>query len=208
MGRWKLGIQQHLLVARMSSFLKIASIVLPPRIRAAVFNTWWNRTCTSRRFQRQATCPLCHAGQDEVEHWPKCAVIRWWATELLDLPVHILHGNHRGEHTALAELFGLGSGTLTRTRVFNIGALLYLAENTHNALRHGADLDFRDTRTRREHGNELLGKAIADFKDTYDTNDPLLKKKKQKQLKNTKVPSARPTANRSRAEWDDRYATA
>jgi hypothetical protein len=52
MSRWNLRLHNHKLVPRMNHFLQKAAALLPPKIRSAVFCTWWNRTCTARRFQK------------------------------------------------------------------------------------------------------------------------------------------------------------
>jgi hypothetical protein len=161
MRRWKLGIDDHRLTSRMDDYLSRAAKLLPPRVRSAVFSTWWNRTCTARRFQNQGVCSLCGMGKDEVEHWPFCTTVRWWATNLLNLPISMLTNSTNGGHTALAELFGLGLLSKDGGILVRLGCLVYLTVDAHNTLRHDKDLDLSKLDSRRARGMNVLRLAVA-----------------------------------------------
>ena len=161
MRRWNLQIDDFRLTSRMDDHLIRAATLLPPRVRSAVFCTWWNRTCTARRFQRHSACTLCGAGKDEVEHWPFCKTVRWWATNLLNLPITMLTNSTNGGHTALAELFGLGLLSKDDSILVKLGCLLYLTVDAHNTLRHDKDLDLSLLDTRRARGMDVLRSAVA-----------------------------------------------
>jgi hypothetical protein len=161
MSRWNLRLPHYKLVPRMSHFLERAAKLLPPKIRSAVFSTWWNRTCTARRFQGNGACPLCNDSRDEVEHWPACKVVRWWSTVLLNLPPKMLIDTERSDHTALAELLGLGLLKGDDNLLIRIGCLLYLVVDTHNAMRHDKEVSLKDATEWKQRGINVLKSAVA-----------------------------------------------
>ena len=60
----------------------------PPRLSAAVLSTAWNRWCTERRFGRHGPCVLqcgVQQGEDSVEHYALCPIVRGFAASFLRL---------------------------------------------------------------------------------------------------------------------------
>ena len=53
--------------------------ILPPCVKAAVWNTWLNGWPTAKRFQQSgSSCLLCREGEDSIEHYSICKV-QWAA---------------------------------------------------------------------------------------------------------------------------------
>ena len=78
LARWRLPLLSRISATRALARLSLLGRCAPPRIRAAVLSTMWNRWVTARRFQRSNTCCLgCSVdAHDSIEHYSCCPVIR------------------------------------------------------------------------------------------------------------------------------------
>ena len=87
LARWRLPLLPRISATRALDRLSLLSRCAPPRIRAAVLSTMWNRWVTARRFQHSAICCLgcCVDAQDSIEHYSCCPVIRRVAASELRL---------------------------------------------------------------------------------------------------------------------------
>ena len=76
--RWRLPLLPRISATRALARLSFLGRHAPPRIRAAVLSTMWNRWVTARRFQRSTVCCLgCSVdAHDSIEHYSCCPVIR------------------------------------------------------------------------------------------------------------------------------------
>ena len=75
--RWKIPGNRHHAVDRVSQNLKKIGRLVAPRVAAANWGLVWNRWCTARRFQGHAACVLgCGNGEDSIEHYWSCAVVK------------------------------------------------------------------------------------------------------------------------------------
>ena len=103
----------------------------PPSTRWALARAWLNGWCTARRFQTRQACPFCGGGEDSIEHFCRCRVIREVGNSRLALGLDpadplgllLLDGRFRTRHATL------------RHALF-----LHAVYKAHNALRR-ADSD-------------------------------------------------------------------
>jgi hypothetical protein len=91
-------------------------------------------------------------------------VVRWWATNLLNLPNKLLIDTASSDHTALAELMGLGLLKGEDNLLTRIGCLLYLVVDTHNAMRHDPEIVLADVNAWMKRGTSVLISAVAGHK--------------------------------------------
>ncbi len=82
--RWKLLGNRHHHADRAINNLKMLGKLVAPRVAAATWGLLWNRWCTARRFQSSAPCVLgCGKGQDSIEHYWFCPVVRETGRKML-----------------------------------------------------------------------------------------------------------------------------
>jgi hypothetical protein len=75
--RWKLPGNRHHHADKVSQNLHKLGKLVAPRVAAANWGLAWNRWCTARRFQGRAPCVLgCGNGEDSIEHYWCCAVVK------------------------------------------------------------------------------------------------------------------------------------
>ena len=103
----------------------------PPCVLWAVVRTWMNGWCTARRFQKRGTrgCLLSAEckGEDSIEHYLRCEVVRDVARKKFRL---VTCKDHAGD------LLLLNGGYSDEKHVAKAAALLYAVYITTNAARH------------------------------------------------------------------------
>ena len=100
--RWRLSDPPAFIVRRAINRLLCIFKLVPPRVAVMLFNTYFNRWTTARRFQGKAKCLLCGVGQDSVEHTAYCEVQLAFARNYLHIPEAQLND--------LQGFFGLNNG--------------------------------------------------------------------------------------------------
>ena len=131
MSRWKItSIPPNRLAIRMCRRLDSISLLLPPRIFAAVFSTFWNRWCTARRFQSESPCVFgCSSGEDCIEHYACCKHTVELARRGLGIPECC---------TGSVSRFLLVGSEFQDDRILIKGSLCIYSVNTaRNAISHG-----------------------------------------------------------------------
>ena len=132
LGRWHLGLRDHILGKRVLQVLKDSSNLVAPRIKNAQFSILWNRACL-----------LCEnpSFRDEVEHRPFCSVVKFWATHILKIDKRIWLPDNKGLHAKqnnpLINLFGIGVcylGPEFQTKILILQYMIYTAHNCRNNL--------------------------------------------------------------------------
>ena len=127
--------------------------LVPPRIRAAVLSTVFNRWTTDRRMRalrgQQRTCLLgCPGAADAVEHYLQCPVLRCWMATRLGI---------RGLPFSMERwMFAL---PLTDRQLRLTAVSVYVMYRLVNHLRHNSNND-RDYQMR--FMNQLLHEAVRD----------------------------------------------
>ena len=91
--RWRLDGLPAVVARRVAMRFQELVPLAPPRVRAAVLSTLWNRWTTHRRFQQRGAagdyCLLCCGGagaSDSLEHYGRCKVVWTVAERALRLP--------------------------------------------------------------------------------------------------------------------------
>ena len=82
LARWQLPGRPRALADAYTRQVNHCRRSVPPRVRAAMWNTAWNRWVTERRLQRRGSvndvcvfgCPP--AAEDNLEHYSRCRVLR------------------------------------------------------------------------------------------------------------------------------------
>ena len=130
--------------------LRCLEQAVPPRVQAAAFGTIWNRWTTSRRFQKRdsGTCLFCSVGEDSIEHYCTCPVVRDICRRRLNLDP---------DRFASLHSFTLTSPFInTWETLITVSLLIYATYVTTNKLRHKS-LGFG-----REDTFEALNQAIKE----------------------------------------------
>ena len=84
--RWDLVTLPGHRVLRATEFLRLLGDTSSPRIQAAYLRTICNGWCTKRRFQNSGGCSFgCGGGEDSIEHFAHCRLIREWFFKCLQL---------------------------------------------------------------------------------------------------------------------------
>ena len=112
-----------------SNLFRLHSLA-PPRVCASVFNTFWNRWCTARRFQQEGRCIFgCGSvgAQDSVEHYAYCSSLRGFALNTL----HV-----EASHVGVLDCFLLTRGGLSDDQLGRLALLVHCAYTLHNHNRH------------------------------------------------------------------------
>jgi hypothetical protein len=74
LGRWSMPLFPRLRATRAATVLGRLRSLVPPRVFAAVLQTWFNGWCTKRRFQSYGKCVFgCSIGEDSVDHCMSCS---------------------------------------------------------------------------------------------------------------------------------------
>ena len=84
--RWHCADPANHVVGRAIRRLQCIFKLAPPRVAVMLFNTYFNRWTTARRFQGKAKCRLCGVGQDSIEHTVYCEEQQTFAREFLHIP--------------------------------------------------------------------------------------------------------------------------
>ena len=92
LARWRLPLFPRRLLPTVRAALRALRPLVPPRIIAALWRTWWNGWLTTRRMRTcagwgaAAHCVFgCPRGADSVEHYARCPLIAAWALRDLAL---------------------------------------------------------------------------------------------------------------------------
>ena len=92
LARWGLPILPRLLLPYCRAALQALRPLVPPRVLAAVWRSWWNGWLTTRRMRSctgwtaPARCILgCPRGDDSLEHYGRCPLVAAWALRDLGL---------------------------------------------------------------------------------------------------------------------------
>ena len=84
--RWGLMGPELCLGRRAARRLHSLRELTAPRVVTAALSSLWNRWCTARRFQRRGPCVLqCGCGDDSIEHYAFCGVVRRFSWSFLRL---------------------------------------------------------------------------------------------------------------------------
>ena len=153
--RWRLpglpGRTSRTILGNLGRLRRLA----PPRVRAAVFSTLFNRWVTDRRMRTmrgsRRSCLLGCSPQanDSIEHYMHCPVVQDWASSRLRAG-----GSPRSPMERWMLATPLGDDELRRT-----ATTIYVTYRTTNHVRHkrGASSDYI-----RHFMNQMLYEAVRD----------------------------------------------
>lgn len=152
LARWKIDGPPRQTAEEYQKFLKEIVKSTPPRVRAAVISTAWNRWATERRWQRRnadSNCCVFHCrpeAEDSIEHYQYCPTVR---------EAHWRHLRMRpnGDGSLLpAWILGKGLNSEDKVRAA-IGA--YATYKTYNSQKFGKKLN-------REEVIEAFGQSVKE----------------------------------------------
>ena len=109
--------------------LKQASQLVTPRVHSAFFRSVWNGWGTERRFGKCGLCRFGCSGQDSIEHYFRCPVIKSFFESQLKLQV-----------SSLSDFLGLGAFVQEGETVVRLIGL-YAVYSSYNSLRYDETLD-------------------------------------------------------------------
>ena len=104
----------------------------PKATRWAYFRTILNGWCTARRFQGRRMCPFCRHGEDSLEHFSRCPLVRDVGNKKLNLGL-------RAEDPLA--FFLLSPNKVEKSQCIRHAAYLHALYRLHNSLRTGTCID-------------------------------------------------------------------
>ena len=169
MGRWLLPgwlapEKQASDTALVQAHCQLLRNRVAPRVQAAVVSTLFNRWTTERRFQKAAIpCRLCHGGEDSVERYLRCRVVRDFAASRLAL--------HYAEADAWPLLLMVATPDYvsdTPETWARVALLLYTAYRTVNSIKHS------DSPLSEEDTTRALSQALTEAVSGHPASSSLL----------------------------------
>ena len=133
---WERRLQRWAALSSPAPFLRvlcsrITRVLLstssaPVSTRWALLRTYLNGWCTARRFQRTGACLFCKGGEDSLEHFSRCPIIRVVANSRMDLNLCA---------SRPLRFFMLDGDVLSRDQILRHAVFLHAVYRAHNHLR-------------------------------------------------------------------------
>ena len=140
LAQWDAGVFQRVKAQRGIRVLEKLARMVPPRVIAAVYRTWWDGWCTTRRFSERGAKCKCIWGckgedSDSLVHYTGCLKIAAWSQKELHARNAGNIRNRRREFLLLSD-----PEDAEEDGLFAAAVRIFATYHVHNIQRHSHSL--------------------------------------------------------------------